>query len=87
MNDEKADVTWPYLHVMPRYVAGQRWHVFEISDEPPLISIAASVASYVEARTLAAQDQRPLRIAGRAWQQMVAAGVAPATVPDDVTVV
>jgi hypothetical protein len=76
-----------YLHVMAREVAGGRWHVFELSEESPRIRFAESVSSFVEAYKLAARDQRPLRLAGQAWQQMVAAGVAPHTMPEDVTLV
>jgi hypothetical protein len=83
----KTNGARPYLHVMPREVAGGRWHVFQLSDESPRISFAQSVSSYVEAHKLAARDQRPPRFAGQAWQQMVAAGVAPQTMPEDVTLV
>jgi len=86
-NKTKTNGARPHLHVMPREVAGGRWHVFQISDESPRISLAESVSSYVEAHRLAARDQRPLRFAGQAWQQMVAAGVAPQTMPEDVTLV
>ena len=90
MNDNNKTMsngTRPYLHVMPREAAGGRWHVFQLSDESPRISFAESVTSYVEAHKLATRDQRPLRFAGQAWQQMVAAGVAPQTMPEDVTLV
>jgi len=87
-NDKtKSNGARPYLHVMAREVAGGRWHVFQISEESPRITFAESVSSYVEAHKLAARDQRPLHFAGQAWQQMVAAGVAPQTVPDEVTLV
>ncbi len=86
-NKTKINGARPYLHVMAREVAGGRWHVFQISDEPPRISLAESVSSYVEAHRLAARNQRPLHFAGQAWQQMVAAGVAPQTMPEDVTLV
>ncbi len=85
VNDANATTAEPYLHLMPRHAAGQRWHVFQIRDESPRITLAASVTSYVEAHKLAARDQRPLRIEREAWQQMAAAGVAPPTVPDNVT--
>ena len=78
-----ADV---YLHVMPRYANGQRWHVFQVSDESPRITLAGSVASYEEARKLATRGRRSLRIAEQAWRQMLDAGVAPAKVPDDVSI-
>jgi len=77
----------PYLHVMPREAGGGRWHVFQLSEESPRISFAESVSSFVEAYKLATRHQRPLRFAGQAWQQMVAAGVAPQTMPEDVTLV
>jgi hypothetical protein len=48
---------------------------------PPRITFAESVTSYVDAHELAARDQRPLRIAEQAWQQMLDAGVAPQTNP------
>ncbi len=79
-----ADV---YLHVMPRYANGQRWHVFQVSDESPRITLAGSVASYDELRRLATRAKWPVRFAEQAWRQMVAAGVAPDMVPDDVTIV
>ena len=92
MNDNnkpktKSNGARPYLYVMPREAGGGRWHVFQLSDESPRIRLAESVTSYVEAHKLATRDQRPLRFAGRAWQQMVAAGVAPPTMPEDVTLV
>jgi hypothetical protein len=87
VKDKQANGARPYLHVMPRYAAGSLWHVFQISDESPRITFAESVTSYVDAHELAARDQRPLRIAEDAWQQMVDAGVAPQTKPDDVTLV
>jgi hypothetical protein len=86
-NKTKTNGAQPYLHVMAREGAGGRWHVFEVSHESPRISFAESVSSYVEAHKLAARDQRPLRFAGQAWQQVAAAGVAPQTLPEDVTLV
>jgi hypothetical protein len=86
-NKTKTNGAQPYLHVMPREATGGRWHVFQLSDESPRITFAESVSSYVEAHKLAARDQRRLRFAGQAWQQMVAAGVAPHTMPEDVTLV
>jgi len=85
VSDKKSNGARPYLHLMPRHAASQRWHVFQISDKSPRITLAESVTSYVEAHKLAARDQHPLRIANVAWQQMVDAGVAPKTVPEDVT--
>ena len=87
MNNKQANGARPYLHVMPRYAAGPRWHVYQISDESPRITFAESVTSYVDAHKFAAREQRPLRIAEQAWQQMLVAGVAPQTKPDDVTLV
>ena len=48
-------------------------------------SVCCYVECYVEARKLAARDQRPLRFAGQAWQQMAATGVAARTVSEDLT--
>ena len=87
MKAKEANGARTYLHVMPRYAADPRWHVFRISDQSPRITFAESVTCYVDAHKLAARDQRPLRIAEQAWQQMVDAGVAPQTRPDDVTLV
>jgi hypothetical protein len=78
-----------YLQVMPRFdtdARSRRWHVYQVSEESPRITLAGSVSSCQEAQTLAAQNKRPLRIAEQAWQQMLAAHVAPKTVPDDVTI-
>ena len=88
MNDEDAAAndTQVYLYVMARHLADQRWHVFQVSEESPRITLAGSVASYDDARKLATRDKRPLRIAEQAWRQMRDAGVAPAKVPDDVTI-
>ena len=89
MNDTPSNHADDYLQVMPRYEAdprSQRWHVFRVSDESPRITLAGSVRSCKEAQALAAQNQRPLRIAEQAWQQMVAAHAAPKTVPDGVRV-
>jgi hypothetical protein len=89
VDDARTNDAGVYLHVSPRFEAGvrsQRWHVFQVSDESPRITLAGSVRSLQEAQTLAARDKRPLRIAERAWQQMLAAHVAPKTVPDDVTI-
>ena len=72
---------------MAREAAGGRWHVFQVGDESPRITFAESVTSYAEVHQLARRDQRPLRFAAQAWQQMVAAGVAPQTVPENVTLV
>jgi hypothetical protein len=74
---KQANGARTYLHVMPRYAADPQWHVYQISDQSPRITFAESVTSYVDAHELAARDQRPLRIAEQAWQQMLDAGVAP----------
>ena len=88
MTNTKARISVnSYLHVMPRYAVGHRWHVFQINDESPRIEFAESVTSYLEVHRLGTANQRRVRFSQEAWQQMVAAGVAPKTVPDDVTVV
>jgi hypothetical protein len=87
VNNKQANGARTYLHVMPRYAAGPHWHVFQISDRSPRITIAESVTCYLDAHKLAGREQRPLRIAEQAWQQMLDAGVAPQTKPDDVTLV
>jgi hypothetical protein len=84
MKENKPTGARSYLYVMPRHALDQRWHVFQLSDESPRISLADSVSTYVEVHRLARREQRPLRISGEAWQQMIAAGVAPPAVPDDV---
>lgn len=89
MNQDQAGGAGGYLHVMPQYENGapaRRWNIYELRDEPPRIMLVASIASCDEARRLAAQGHRPLRIAERAWQQMLAAGVAPRHTPKDVTI-
>jgi hypothetical protein len=80
--DEPTNDTHVYLQVMPRYAGEHRWYVFQIGDEPSRITLAAGVASYDEARTLATRVKRRLRFANEAWRQMVAASVAPDEVPD-----
>jgi hypothetical protein len=45
------------------------------------------VASYDEARARAARNGYRLRFDEETWAQMIEAGVAPQTVPDDVTLV
>jgi len=64
-----------------------RWHVFQVSETSPRITVAASVGSWDEARTLGPRAKRPLRISELAWLQMTDAGVAPVDLPDDVTIV
>lgn len=69
-----------YLHVTPQYengVPAQRWNIYQLQDVSPRITLVASITSYEEALQLAAQAHTQLRIAERAWQQMLAAGVAP----------
>jgi hypothetical protein len=86
--EQPTEQTIGYLYVMPRYESGpesRRWNVFLLRDESPRISLAGSVASATEARQLASKDKRPLHFAAQAWQQMMAAGVAPSEVPKDVT--
>jgi hypothetical protein len=56
-NKTKTNGARPHLHVMPREGAGGRWHVFQISDESPRITLAESVSSYAEAHRLAARNQ------------------------------
>jgi len=87
VNNKQANGARTYLHVMPRYAADPRWHVYQIGDQSPRITFAESVTCYLDAHKLAARDQRPLRIAEQAWQQMLDAGVAPQAKPDDVTLV
>ena len=89
MNDTPTNDGEVYLQVMPRFdtdARSRRWHVYQVSEESPRITLAGSVSSCQEAQTLAAQNKRPLRIAEQAWQQMLAAHVAPKTLPDDVTI-
>jgi hypothetical protein len=76
-----------YLQVMPHVDGhGPTWNVFLVSDESPRITLAGSVDSCDQARHLAARQKRPLRITRRAWEQMLAAGVAPARAPDGVAI-
>jgi hypothetical protein len=89
VNDTPTNDGDIYLQVMARFetdASSRRWHVYQVSNESPRITLAGSVSSCQEAQTLAARDKRPLRIAEQAWQQMLAAHVAPKTVPDDVTI-
>ena len=89
MNQDQPSVPSGYLHVMPQYENGapaRRWNIYQLRDEPPRIMLVASIASCDEARRLAAQGHAPLHIAERAWQQMLAAGVAPRHTPKDVTI-
>ena len=89
MNNTPTDDDDGYLQVMPGFdtdAQSRRWHVYQVSDESPRITLAGSVSSCQEAQTLAARDKRPLRIAEQAWQQMLAAHVAPEAVPEDMTI-
>jgi len=40
VNNKQANGARKYLHVMPRYAAGPRWHVFQVSDQSPRITFA-----------------------------------------------
>jgi len=89
VNQDQPSGASGYLHVMPQYENGapaRRWNIYQLRDEPPRIMLVASIASCDEARRLAAQGHAPLHIAERAWQQMLAAGVAPRHTPKDVTI-
>jgi len=89
VNDTPTNDGDVYLQVMPRFetdARSRRWHVYQVSDESPRITLAGSVSSCQEAQSLAVRHERPLRIAEQAWQQMLAAHVAPKAVPDDVTI-
>jgi hypothetical protein len=89
VKQDQASGASGYLHVMPQYENGapaRSWNIYQLRDEPPRIMLIASIASCDEARRIAAQGHRPLRIAERAWQQMLAAGVAPRHLPKDVTI-
>jgi hypothetical protein len=86
-DDPRTNDVTAYLHVMPRYPDAQRWNVFQIVDDPPGIALAASVTSYDEVKQRAARGKRSVRFAEQAWRQMVDAGAAPRTVPDEVTIV
>lgn len=80
-------ISTAYLQVMAHYDGhGPRWNVFQVSDQSPRITLAGSVESCDQARRLAARQQRPLRIARQAWEQMLAAGVAPRRMPGDITI-
>lgn len=85
-NGRPADIH-EHMRVMPRFESDQRWNAFQVSDDPPSVSLVGPVASYEDARQRAARSNLQLRVEGRAWQQMVAAGVAPPRVPDSVLIV
>jgi hypothetical protein len=76
-----------YLHVMPRYQGVHQWNAFRVCDDPPAVAPDAAVTSYQDASERAAQNRQHLRFADAAWRQMVAAGLAPQNVPDDVIIV
>ncbi len=86
-DDGRKDDTQIYLHVMPHYPGGQIWNAFRVCDDPPAVAPDETVASYKEASERAARSHQHLRYAKEAWRQMVAAGVAPEKVPDDVILV
>jgi hypothetical protein len=75
-----------YLHVMPRRRRGV-WVVYQITEGSPAAELVRGVASYDEARDRAARNGYRLRFDEETWAQMIEAGVAPQTVPDDVTLV
>ncbi|HEY7049724.1 MAG TPA: hypothetical protein VH373_21080 [Jatrophihabitantaceae bacterium] len=85
----KQQSTTSYLQVMPFYAAAgaPHWNVFQVSEESPRITLAGTVTTCEQARRMAARNQWPLRIAQQAWQQMVAAGVAPNRAPDGLTII
>ncbi|HYS39682.1 MAG TPA: hypothetical protein VEO01_29035 [Pseudonocardiaceae bacterium] len=85
--DGRANDTQVYLHVMPRYEGGHRWHAFQVSDDPPAVAPGPSLTCYDEAREQAARNKQRLRFVEEAWQQMAAAGVAPQEAPEEVTIV
>jgi hypothetical protein len=75
-----------YLHVMPRRRRGA-WVAYQITEGDPGAELVQGVASYDEARARAARDGYRLRFDEETWAQMIDAGVAPPTVPEDVTLV
>ena len=75
-----------YLHVMPRRRRGV-WVAYQITEGSPGADLVQGVASYHEARDRAARDGYRLCFDEETWAQMIEAGVAPQTVPDDVTLV
>lgn len=89
MTRTDADQQLGYLHVMAQFGAigaPQRWNAYVVCDESPRITLAGTVASYDDAHRLASKEQRSLHVAAAAWQQMVAARVAPANPPKDVII-
>ncbi len=75
-----------YLHVMPRRRRGV-WVAYQITEGSPGADLVQGVASYDDARDRAARNGYRLRFDEETWAQMIEAGVAPQTVPDDVTLV
>ena len=85
--DGAAEDGTTYLQLMAHYDGhGPQWNVFQLSDKSPRIALAGTVVSCEQARQLAAKTKRPLRISRRAWEQMLAAGVAPERTPDGITI-
>jgi hypothetical protein len=75
-----------YLHVMPRRRRGV-CVVYQITEGSLAAELVRAVASNDEARDRAARNGYRLRFDEETWAQMIEAGVAPQTVPDDVTLV
>lgn len=63
------------------------WVVYENSEGSPGAELVQGVASYDEARDRATRDGFRLRFDEETWAQMIESGVAPQTVPEDVTLV
>lgn len=85
----KQQSTTSYLQVMPFYAnaGAPHWNVFQVSEQSPRITLAGTVTTCDQARRMAANNRRPLRIAQQAWQQMIAAGVAPDGAPEGLTII
>lgn len=75
-----------YLHVMPRRRRGV-WVVYQITEGSPGADLVRGVASYDQARDRAVRNGYRLRFDEETWAQMIEAGMAPQTVPDDVTLI
>lgn len=89
MTGTDTDQKLGYLQVMAQFGAfggPPRWNAYVVCEESPRITLAGTVASYDDAHHLAAKDKRSLHVAAAAWQQMVAARVAPADPPKDVVI-
>jgi hypothetical protein len=63
------------------------WVAYQITEGSPGADFVQGVASYDEARDRAARDGCRLCFDEETWAQMIEAGAAPQTVPDDVTLV